>query len=101
MNPIAEAVKNLPGHWFQGDFGDWEGNYCGFGHLQNVYIENGQQCDQATFDLLNDVAGELFPDRAAYGAIFSFPAFNDHVDTTEEDVVAVMEKAAVRYDEQV
>jgi hypothetical protein len=91
--------------------GDGHGNYCGIGHVQQV-LQNEYERDLSfwnpddeiyilfgkTKEVMSRVAVELFPDR-----VFSdeFSEFNDHDDTTEEDVVSVMEKAAVRFDELV
>lgn len=113
MNSIREAAKNLPGHWHKGDYTDGQGNYCGIGHvlkasgLTDEQIEMGDgDFVEARLDVLNKVAGEQFPDRAftmpSAGIVVEnpyFAYFNDHPDTTEDEVLAVMEKAAVVYEE--
>lgn len=104
-NPIREACKRLPGHWYKGGLGDNRGNLCGIGHLREVLFETDQYGDywNETVNLMNSTAGELFPDRAVFepGEYPSFAVFNDHKDTTEEEVLSVMEKAAIKLEEQV
>jgi hypothetical protein len=53
---------------------------------------------------MDAVASEQYPERAVVlegGVKGTFATFNDHPDTTEDEVVTVMEKAAVRFDEQI
>lgn len=117
MNPIREAASNLRGHWYQGEYMNYEDNsqMCGLGHVANVLgkgdIEAGFETDEF-YELqkfMDKVAKEQYPDRhSSFMApnqqkifTYSFPIFNDHPDTTEDEVVAVLEKAAVLYDEQV
>lgn len=111
MNPIREAASRLAGHWHKGSSGDGEGNFCGLGHLDNVLysmtanMPTNQWVQQSheMYTLLTQVAREQFPDRIngydKFGG--TFPDFNDHPATTEAEVVAVMEKAAVKWDERV
>lgn len=107
MNALYKAAQSLPGHWHQGDYADGRGNYCAAGHWLKAIGYTDKQMDfaepetdedtNAMCALLNKVAIELFPDRG-----FQFIAeVNDHPDTTEEDMVTVLEKAAVRWDERV
>lgn len=52
--------------------------------------------------VLSEVIREQFPDRVWATSIESTVVhFNDHPDTTEQDVVAVFEKARVRAEERV
>jgi len=106
MNEIAVAAQNLPGHWYKGRLSDGQGNFCGVGHLSNAFGDMSQTYDSTAFiryckmhKLLGKVAREQFPERLDEDQ--TFPRFNDHPDTTEDEVVAVMEKAAIRWDEQV
>ena len=109
MNKIREAIKNLPGHWYKGHMTDNKGNYCGLGHVAKAYGFSDDQidnesfgCDESPllsdFNLLHEIAGEQYPDRAI-DLFTTFTLFNDHPDTTEDEVIALMEKAAVRKDE--
>ena len=87
-NPIREALPNVPGHWFKGDVTDWNGNYCGVGHVMNMGGSHSNLMQAAR--IMDRVANELYPERAREW----FANFNDHVDTTETEVLAVMQKAA-------
>jgi hypothetical protein len=99
-NPIRKAMQNLPGHWHKGNYADGQGNFCGLGHVGNVLgysslndITTSHVSEvQKTFDLLHNVAAEQY-------GVWSFPEFNDREDTTEEQVLALMEKAAIKWDE--
>ena len=105
MNPIREALKNLPGHWYQGDMENEDGTACcGLGWLaraeSNYNLSIMEKIDSG--DFMDKVAFEQYPDRAVdpEGDLRYFAAFNDHPDTTEDEVIAVMEKAAIRWDER-
>jgi hypothetical protein len=103
MNPFLEAARRLPGHWFQGDMYDGE-NACGIGHLSRVMNPEGNNLGDfyEAWNVLSAVAVEQYSDRIVEDNSMKdkFAKFNDHPDTTEDDVVAVMEKAAVLWDEQ-
>lgn len=101
MNPIREGAKNLPGHWHKGSMRDGKGNFCGLGHVQNVLINDKIEFGKA-WAIMNQVAHEQYPDRISENDLgpCAFAEFNDHPDTTEAEVVTVMEKAAVRLDEE-
>lgn len=106
-NIIAQAAKNLPGHWHKGSYGDGKGNFCAYGHVANAAgltlyemsegLSYTPELERAT-DILNRLSGEMFPDRATQPFIAEF---NDHLDTTEEDAVSLLEKAAVEWDEHI
>lgn len=103
MNIVREAASNLKGHWLQGKMRDGD-NRCGIGWL----CETAKQTklnDQVLLGLsfMTEVVREQYPERLDGPEISSIPPFakfNDHPHTTEDDVVAVMEKAAVRLDEE-
>lgn len=112
MNKISEAVAGLPGRWFKGNIYDAnKENFCGLGHLWNVHGLLGKSVIVAQSpeilgqaDLMDEVAIEQYPDRIPFRneeADRAFAQFNDHPATTEDEVIAVMEKAAVRWDEKV
>lgn len=106
MNYIRKAAERLPGHWYKGGLKDNHGNYCGIGWLELMHKE-AKTVDvnaegwwpQGT--LMDEVAMELYYDRVVIDNMRPFAVFNDHPDTTEDEVIAVMEKAAIRWDEQV
>lgn len=109
MNIIREAMKSLPGHWHKGGLTDRNGNYCGLGHIINAFDLTGLDITGHTsavdvYYLLDIKAKEMFPDRLGNentAASAAFPQVNDHPDTTEEDILAVMEKAAIAWEESV
>jgi len=105
MNYIRKALEALPGHWFNDGIEDGKGNYCGLGHLGLVVSEYK---DPYAFwehfefvEVMNEVALAQYPERISSDMSLPFAAFNDHPETTEAEVVAVMEKAAVQWDERV
>jgi hypothetical protein len=108
-NLLRMAAARVPGHWYQGDMSDGRGNYCGLGHLVCVASDGRGSMVRSADDeirLLADVtrqaALDKFPERVAVTSMsldwFPFTSFNDHPETTEQDVVAVMELAADRWD---
>lgn len=116
-NELRTAAENLPGKWHKNDFTDYRGNYCGLGHIMRAHgmkrsdVVNEDYLDREDaetikeqMNLAGEVAKELFPDRfegASLSWLFGFPTFNDHPDTTEEEAVQVLEKAAIRWEERV
>lgn len=53
------------------------------------------QCDQRAADLVGKTIAELYPGFSEF-----IPSWNDQPGRTFDEVVAVMEKAAVRWDEE-
>ena len=102
MNPIREAIKTLPGRWTKGSMHGDEGS-CGLGHVMNqVRKMDDVRVYSKIRNLMSEVAEEQFPERVrARDGRCAFAQFNDHKDTTEGEVIAVMEKSAVRFDERV
>lgn len=109
-NPLRQAAQLVPGHWYQGGMEDAHGNRCGIGHLYAA-IREEPQAPVSDLGLLlsamNTAAHDKFPDRigtwvengvGAAGIMHPFAQFNDHAQTSEADVVAVMELAADRWD---
>lgn len=112
MNAIREAAARVKGHWAKG-YLSHQGNACGIGHL---HIAAGVLAlvplppeVREQQKLMGTVALEMFPDRFApeeqsefaWVGAPPFAEFNDHPLTTEDEVIAVMEKAAVRWDERI
>lgn len=104
-NVFAQAAKNLPGHWFKGDYGDGAGNFCALGHIANVKgysdlydidVDEAKVFVESETDILNNLAKEMSNGRYQFIA-----DFNDADETTEDDVVTLLEKAAVRFEENV
>jgi hypothetical protein len=110
MNELSVAAQNLRGSWYQGDYTDDNGNYCGIGHLcrahgmtdRDIYDDELSEKLLSQLEILNAVAIEQYSDRiATKHSDRSFPDFNDHLDTTEDEAIAVLEKAAVLWDERI
>lgn len=105
MNAFTIAAKNLPGHWYKGDYADGEGNYCALGHIalaRGVNANNLYDLDESIafldgeVELLNSLAREM-----SNGEYQFIADFNDAEYTSEEDIVALLEKAAVKVEENV
>ena len=102
-NTIRKAADSLPGHWLKGNLSDNNGNYCAVGHLYRAFgaDENCSFDEDADVDLFHRQWAfvEQVVDEFTNGEFDDIPAFNDDPTTTEADVVALLEKAAVRWDE--
>ena len=105
---LREAAKNVPGHWMQGFYGDGAGNYCAVGHIAKAlgmdvdgYVK-GERREPVWDDdvealalALGEVILEQYPESVGYHV----PNWNDAEGRTEEEVVAMFEKAAVKAEE--
>jgi len=108
-NRIREAIEVLARRgWTKDSFTDADGRHCMQGAL---YEAHGMVMNACSSPMRYAVAGDLATDMALLNAIVQseYPdrfgavgtsRFNDHPETTIDDVVRVMEKAAVRRDEQ-
>lgn len=81
--------------WCKGKGFDEKGRHCIVGAGISVHYS----AEDAL--ALHAVAREQYPDRIGWTTLASAAAFNDHAETTFEDVERVMEKAALRLDEAV
>ena len=108
-NTIREAIRVLNGAgWAKQTFTDQAGRHCLQGALFEAHGVHATETERlgkavrgvlaADVALVNEVIRDQFPER--FGAV-GVSRFNDHPETTEADVILVMEKAAVRKDEQV
>lgn len=88
---------------------DDEGRHCALGAVGRATIEAGplsHSVPASLADLVGEVVKEQYPDRLPHmqeyrGSSFHCVVrFNDHPDTTAEEVALVLEKAAVRADER-
>ena len=106
-NRIREALELLARRgWTKGRFTDDDGRHCLQGALYEAHgcrprtvghlgrTLSGELADDVR--LLNETIAAEYPDRL--GAV-GISRFNDHPETTVEDVVRVLEKTAVRRDE--
>lgn len=102
---LRKARENLPGHWYQGYYGDGDGNYCAIGHLsvaagltprtiknsfasENVFRVYNDDVYK-TLTVVQDVIREQYPEHSD-GNISSW---NDEVGRTEDEVLTVLDKA--------
>lgn len=108
-NRIREAIQVLANRgWTKNSFTDGGGRHCLQGALYEAYGVNSGECAHhlrlrlagelaADMRLVNDVVASEYPDR--FGGVGA-SRFNDHPETTVDDVVRVLEKAAARRDER-
>ena len=105
MNQIHQAAELIRrrGH-VKGSYQTDKG-FCAVGALNFVgvreIVSSGQQSHDG--DVVADVIREQYPDRVNLPCRTGFAAivrFNDHEDTTQDEVVAVLEKAAIKLDER-
>lgn len=107
-NRIREAIEVLARRgWAQGSFTDETGRHCvqgalyeahgcqprRHGYLSHTSTDPGLAADVR---LVNETIATEYPERV--GAV-GVSRFNDHPDTTIDDVVRVLEKSAARRDE--
>lgn len=103
-NLLRKAAEALPGKWYKGYYTDGNENYCAVGHMYRAAGASEDLTDM--LDVIDKVSPQwMFAEKVlnefTNGEFDSLPRFNDHIDTNEEDVVAFLEKAAVRWDEKV
>lgn len=109
-NRIREAIGVLARRgWTKDAFTDADGRHCLQGALYEAYGVRAEPCTKhlrlrlagdlaADLRLVNAVVASEYPER--FGGVGA-SRFNDHPETTLEDVVRVLEKAAVRHDERI
>jgi hypothetical protein len=108
-NTIREAIRVLSRTgWTKDAFTDGGRRHCLQGALYEAYGQcpfdsrqlntrlSAEMADDVR--LVNEVIEAQYPERTGGVGV---SRFNDHPDTTLEDVVLVMEKAALRKDERV
>ena len=93
-NRIRDAIEVLARRgWTQGTFTDEGGRHC----LQGALTGTGTDLSLAAdIRLVNETIAAEYPERV--GAV-GVSRFNDHPETTIDDVVRVLEKSAIRRDE--
>ena len=105
MNPYRRALEGwTEEQWIKGVSRDLQGTrFCAIGRLKWYGYDRctWESLDEAARPL-DALALEMFPDRASgfHPNERVIAWVNDHPDTTFEDVTALFEKAAVRWDEQ-
>lgn len=94
-NPFEIVLDRLREKgWQKGDFGPSEGPNCIYGAITAVEV-NFHAVDASVVKIV----GEQFSDRTLLKE-HKGVAFNDHPDTTFTDVERVLEKAAVKWEEE-
>jgi hypothetical protein len=105
LRAAAEVIR-VRGHC-KNTLQDRNGHVCLVGALMDVL---GDRCGVFWSEGLADVepvlmavVTEQYPDRSVvkYGGGHNYVAFNNHPDTTPDEVIAVLEKAAARLEETV
>jgi hypothetical protein len=93
MNILNKAAKAVPGRWHKGGISDGRGNYCAVGHIINAC--GMHVVPNEIMQTVNTLASEM--SNGKYGHVANF---NDDPDTTEEDIITLLEKGAIRLDER-
>lgn len=103
-NVITELRK--PHGWVKGTLGSWswpDGGVCLVGAIRRVlffnpagYYVGGMRNAQG---VMERIVREQFPERVRHMGGTVTPRFNDHPDTTLDDVILVCEKARANADD--
>jgi hypothetical protein len=107
IDKVLDKIKEIG--WHQGNYvnSDEDGNLigvCMIGAFRKAELyewSNWEFANPAFYMPVEEVIKEQFPDRLIYSGMEGIPAFNDHEDTTLDDVLLVLEKASIKYDEMV
>ena len=98
MNPYREAIKVLRRDgWKKYSLGSPGRPVCLTGALRQH--TSAMTLGGPVWDRIDSLIREHFPERISVRA-YSMAPFNDHPDTTLDDVILVLEKTAIQYDEQ-
>lgn len=101
-NVFRTARENLPGHWMKGDFTDNQGNFCVLGHIAVALGEQNGNFDEMPDEITkpyHTVLSDIIDEQ--YHAFGRYPVdFNDGEETTEDDVVMVLDRA-IAYCEEI
>jgi hypothetical protein len=104
MNHLNEAAKIIEQGWTKGEYADELGNVCAVGALRkalnNPQHQSIDSSDWTTYresiTIMSQVTGEM-----TNGLTDNPVQFNDMESTTKQDIVALFEKSAVRWDERI
>lgn len=101
-NPFEKVLDRLREKgWHKGDYGFASGPNCLVGGLLFATGMNIQEsCNSPESETLDKIVMEQYWGRAIRGSMTHIPNFNDHPDTTFTDVERVLEKAAVKWEEE-
>ena len=103
MNPYDAAADLLVERgWIKGQAEDNEGHLCMIGammHALNGALSRAGMYWSQQLDIPTRIIAEQFPDRTRTTSLSPTSHFNDHPDTTLEDVLLVLDKSGRKYDE--
>lgn len=100
MNPYRAVAERLQTKgWHKGSAGGYAGPNCLVGAAYCIGADLSVVRHAYFFVGLDETIREQFPERIRIQE--SIAAFNDHEETTFEDVMLVLEKAAIRVEERV
>lgn len=107
MNNFDKAIEYLKVNgWTQGHMyayhKDGRKSACIMGAFEQIYDSyNGMDAYYKDLHRVEDVVREQFPERISdpTKAGFKVAIFNDDRDTTYDDVIMVLEKASIKWDE--
>lgn len=98
-NPFELVLDRLREKgWRKNGFGDWTGPNCIVGAHMTLNNETNKNF-RSFRTFLVSIIHEHYSDRSE-GRLETIPNFNDHPDTTFADVERVLEKAAVKWEEE-
>lgn len=101
-NPFEKVLDRLREKgWNQGNYGPTAGPNCILGAF--MYELSLRECElwgDECIEGLETVLLEQYWERTVKGDMTHVPNFNDHPDTTFADVEKVLEKAAVKWEEE-
>lgn len=94
-NPFEKVLDRLREKgWMKGESGDDAGPNCIMGAYCRVWKFGPDQ-------MIGQIARDQYPDRVGWHEnLVEAAQFNDHPDTTFSDVERVLEKAAVKWEEE-
>lgn len=91
MNKLYETITAE--NWCKNVIYDGNGRYCLVGHMLNLYGDGAAYIDALT--KTKDAILMLYPERVMQSHVIARSVFNNHSDTTVEDVIRVCKVADV------
>lgn len=115
-NVFRSVARNVPGHWTKGAYSDGQNNFCALGHLARALGQENGDWDGLDFrqanpyvELLTETIVEQYAEdyflvhdvlqQVDMGSDVLIPEWNDAPGRTEDEVVAIFEKAAAKAEE--
>jgi hypothetical protein len=105
IDQVIETIKNVG--WHQGSYYNFDEDntiigVCIIGAIRHTAARHNVSPSlfmHKPMAMIRSIINEQYPDRMD-PEMAVVPAFNDHKDTTIEDVIAVLEKASIELDEK-